>query len=78
MVLLTLLAMGDDLNWANADDNSRTALHKAAEKDRILAAEFLLQNNVSADAKDAEGHTALEVATAAKAERVMARLARKL
>ena len=75
--LLELLAMGEDLSWANPADKNKTALHKAAEKGHSLALEFLLQNNVPLEARDSDGHTALDLATIAKADKVVARLQQK-
>lgn len=76
-MLLRLMALGVELNWANPQDSNKTTLHKAAESDSILALEFLYQNNANPDVRDSEGHTAYDLAVKAGATRTAARLASK-
>ena len=69
--------MGADTKWANPGDGNKTCLHKAAEKDALACVEFLYQNNAVLEARDDDGNTALDLATANGCQRVAARLAMK-
>jgi len=55
-----------------------TALHVAARFDRILAAEYLLQNGAKTEVLDKQGRTPLAVATEHGSKRVDHRLQKKL
>lgn len=54
------------------------ALHVAARCDKLLACEWLLQNNARDDLLDEQQRTPLQVAIASKAQNVQNRLSRKL
>ncbi|XP_017326509.1 arf-GAP with coiled-coil, ANK repeat and PH domain-containing protein 2 [Ictalurus punctatus] len=53
------LALGADVNWANAEDQSRTPLMQAVQGGSLVPCEFLLQNSANVDQQDARGRGAL-------------------
>jgi ankyrin repeat protein len=75
--ILILIAIGTDVSGRDQLDGGRTPLHRAALSDHVLALELLLQNNASLEAVDNDGHTPLEVAITAKADKVVARFSRR-
>jgi ankyrin repeat protein len=75
--ILILIAIGTDVSGRDASDGGRTALHRAAAADHVLAVELLLQNNASLEALTNDGLTPLDVAMLAKADKVVTRLTRR-
>ncbi|KAK3568078.1 hypothetical protein QTP86_029703 [Hemibagrus guttatus] len=57
--MVEALALGADVNWANAEDQSCTPLMQAVQGGSLLPCEFLLQNSANVDQQDARGRGAL-------------------
>ncbi|XP_028607822.2 arf-GAP with coiled-coil, ANK repeat and PH domain-containing protein 1 [Podarcis muralis] len=57
------LAHGADVNWVNANHESRTPLLQAVAANSLLACEFLLQNGASVNQPDSRGRGPLHHAT---------------
>ncbi|CAG2105815.1 unnamed protein product [Medioppia subpectinata] len=62
-VMCEALAKGAIINWHNADDENRTALHQAISSDRVTPCEYLLLNGAKSNVADHKGTTPLHLAT---------------
>ncbi|XP_069053346.1 arf-GAP with coiled-coil, ANK repeat and PH domain-containing protein 2 [Lepisosteus oculatus] len=63
VTMATALAQGAEVNWANPEEEGRTALIAAACGGSLVACEFLLQNGANVNHRDQRGQGALHVAT---------------
>jgi len=79
MVLADALAKGASVQWQNAADDNKTALHtcvsckKDGQKDwkGLETAELLIQNGAKIDTKDGMSQSVIDAAIVGNAEREM-------
>eukprot|EP00003_Mantamonas_plastica_P025259 TRINITY_DN4916_c0_g1_i1.p1 TRINITY_DN4916_c0_g1~~TRINITY_DN4916_c0_g1_i1.p1 ORF type:complete len:306 (+),score=93.07 TRINITY_DN4916_c0_g1_i1:181-1098(+) len=62
LLVIQCLGLGAKINWANPDDNDRTALHVAILNNSNTVVELLLQNRAPPNAVDKDGDTPLHCA----------------
>jgi len=61
-VMCQAVALGADLEWRNANEDGKAAIHQSILSGSVMACEFLILNSVRIDAVDAHGNSALHMA----------------